>query len=39
MGAGFHIVPVDRSGLPVGMYALRLTQHGRTLTSKVSVVR
>jgi hypothetical protein len=39
LGAGFHVIPIERANLPAGMYALRLTQHGRTLTSKVSVVR
>jgi hypothetical protein len=38
LGAGFHVVPIERASLPVGIYGLRLTQHGRTLTSKVSVV-
>jgi hypothetical protein len=33
------VIPIERANLPAGMYALRLTQHGRTLTSKVSVVR
>ena len=39
LGAGFHVIPIERTGLPAGIYGLRLTQHGHTLTSKVSVVR
>ena len=39
LGAGFHVVPMDRGRLPVGMYAMRLTEHGQTLTKKVSVIR
>ena len=39
LGAGFHVVPIERANLPAGIYGLRLTQHGHTLTSKVSVVR
>ena len=39
LGAGFHVVPMDRAGLPIGIYALRLTQHSRTLASKVCVIR
>jgi hypothetical protein len=39
MGGGFHVVPVQNSNLPIGIYAVRLTQHGRTLKSKVTVVR
>ncbi|MGH7741162.1 MAG: T9SS type A sorting domain-containing protein [Candidatus Eiseniibacteriota bacterium] len=38
LGAGLHVVPIEHAGLPAGVYAVRLTQHGRTLTSKVSVV-
>ena len=38
LGAGFHVLPIERADLPAGVYALRLTQHGRTLMSKVSVV-
>jgi hypothetical protein len=39
LGAGFHIVPMSRANLPIGIYAVRLTQHGRTLSSKVTVIR
>jgi hypothetical protein len=39
LGAGFHVVPMDRGNLPIGIYAVRLTQHGRTLSSKVTVIR
>lgn len=39
LGAGFHVVPMDRAKLPIGVYAMRLTQHGRTLSGKMSVVR
>ena len=39
LGAGFHVVPMSRANLPIGMYAVRLTQHGRTLSSKVTVIR
>jgi hypothetical protein len=39
LGAGYHVLQLDRSSLPIGMYAIRLTQHGRTLHSKVSVIR
>jgi hypothetical protein len=39
MGAGFHVVPLDNANLPIGIYAVRLTQHGRTLSSKVTVIR
>jgi hypothetical protein len=38
LGAGFHVIPIERANLPAGIYGLRLTQNGRTLTSKVSVV-
>jgi len=39
LGAGFHVVPMESTRLPIGVYAMRLTQHGRTLSSKVSVIR
>ena len=39
--AGFQVVMLDRATqhLPMGVYALRLTQDGHTLTSKVTIVR
>jgi len=39
LGAGFHVVSLENAHLPAGLYAVRLTQHGRVLTSKVAVVR
>lgn len=39
MGAGFHVVPLANANLPIGIYAVRLTQHGRTLSTKVTVIR
>jgi hypothetical protein len=39
LGAGYHVLNLDRSQLPIGMYAIRLTQHGKTLSAKVSVIR
>ena len=38
---GFQVVTLDQvtHNLPMGIYALRLTQDGRTLTSKVTIVR
>jgi hypothetical protein len=38
LGAGFHVVRLD-ANLPAGIYAVRLTQGGRTLTSKATIVR
>jgi len=38
MGAGFHVVRLERN-LPAGLYVVRLSQGGRTLTSKATVVR
>jgi hypothetical protein len=38
LGAGFHIVRYDGVKLPAGMYVIRLTQAGQTLTGKVAVV-
>jgi len=39
LGAGGHVVTLDHTaGLPAGMYAVRLSQAGRVLSRKVSVV-
>ena len=38
LGAGTHVVRLD-SALPAGIYAVRLTQGGRTLTTKAAIVR
>jgi hypothetical protein len=40
MGPGFHVLAVGEDGtMRPGIYAVRLSQHNRTLTSKVSVIR
>ncbi len=41
MGAGPHLLTLDREAatLPVGIYALRLTQDGRSLSTKVALLR
>lgn len=40
MGAGFHVLPIGQDRmLPIGIYAVRLTQHGRVLSSKVTIIR
>jgi hypothetical protein len=38
LGAGFHVVRLD-TNLPAGIYAVRLTQGSRTLTTKATIVR
>ena len=38
LGAGFHVVRLD-ANLPAGIYAVRLTQGSRTLTTKATIVR
>ena len=39
MGPGFHVLAIGEDGaLRPGIYAVRLSQHSRTLTSKVSVI-
>ena len=39
LGTGFHIVPLNNANLPIGIYAIKLTQHGRTLSSKVTMIK
>jgi hypothetical protein len=40
MGPGWHTVALcGRSNLPAGLYVIRLTQDGRSLTSRAAVVR
>src|SRR5205085_1673604 len=40
MGPGWHAVTLgDPTNLPAGLYVLRLTQGGRSLTSRAAVVR
>lgn len=39
LGPGRHLVNLAGSRLPAGVYFVRLTQRGQSLTSKVSVVR
>ena len=41
LGAGYHVVPLDRdvAKLPAGVYALRLSQAGRVVNQKVSILR
>ena len=38
LGPGNHVVRLERAQLRSGIYAVRLTQAGRTLTSKVTIV-
>jgi hypothetical protein len=38
LGAGFHVVRLD-ANLPAGIYVVRLSQAGRTLTTKATIVR
>ena len=40
MGPGWHTVTLGgRSNLPAGLYVIRLTQDGRSLTTRATVVR
>ena len=40
MGAGPHVVPLEHAGsLPSGIYMLRLTQGGRTVTRRATAIR
>jgi hypothetical protein len=40
MGPGWHTVALGgRSNLPAGVYVIRLTQDGRSLTTRAAVVR
>jgi hypothetical protein len=39
MGAGWHTVTLDGRNLPVGLYLIRLTQEGRSLTTRAAVIR
>ena len=41
LGAGNHVISLDRevAKLPAGMYAIRLTQGGKQVNSKVAIVR
>ena len=38
LGPGTHVVRLD-ANLPAGIYAVRLTQGSRTLTTKATIVR
>ena len=38
LGPGTHVVRLD-ANLPAGIYAMRLTQGSRVLTSKATIVR
>jgi len=40
MGAGFHVLPIDQErSLPIGVYVVRLSQGGRVVTNKATVIR
>jgi hypothetical protein len=39
MGPGWHMVTLGPSNLPAGLYVIRLTQGGRSLTSRAALVR
>jgi hypothetical protein len=40
MGAGFHVLPIGQErSLPIGVYVVRLTQSGREVSTKVTVIR
>jgi hypothetical protein len=39
MGAGSHVVELGGSRLPAGLYVIRLTQGGRALTTRATVIR
>jgi hypothetical protein len=40
MGAGFHVLPIGQErSLPIGVYVVRLSQGGRVVTNKATVIR